>query len=179
MQKKMERKKDIELLFRQHYRPLCLFALHLINNVASAEDIVMDCYLKLWAKWKEEEIKNPKSYLYIAVRNACYDHNQAINNNTNVSIENEAKAIEHLQSEDLSLAEEQACIEAKVWTALDSLPPKCREIFLMSKRDGMSYIEIAEELQLSVKTVEAQITKAYKRLREYAQKFYHFLLSFF
>lgn len=36
------------------------FALHLINDVASAEDIVMDCYLKLWAKWKEEEIKNPK-----------------------------------------------------------------------------------------------------------------------
>ena len=68
----MERKKDIELLFRQHYRPLCLFALHLINDVASAEDIVMDCYLKLWTKWKEEEIKNPKSYLYIAVRNACY-----------------------------------------------------------------------------------------------------------
>lgn len=111
MQKKMERKKDIELLFRQHYRPLCLFALHLINDVASAE--------------------------------------------------------------------EQACIEAKVWTALDSLPPKCREIFLMSKRDGMSYLEIAEELQLSVKTVEAQITKAYKRLREYTQRFYHFLLSFF
>lgn len=52
--------KDIELLFRQHYRPLCLFALHLINNVASAEDIVMDCYLKLWAKWKEEEIKIQK-----------------------------------------------------------------------------------------------------------------------
>ena len=49
----------------------------------------------------------------------------------------------------------------------------------MSKRDGMSYIEIATELQLSVKTVEAQITKAYKRLRKYAQRFYHFLLSFF
>ena len=102
-----------------------------------------------------------------------------INNNTNVSIENEAKAIEHLLSDNLLLAEEQACIEAKVWTALDSLPPKCREIFLMSKRDGMSYIEIATELQLSVKTVEAQITKAYKRLRKYAQRFYHFLLSFF
>ncbi len=45
-------------------------------------------------------------------------------------IENEAKNIEHLLSNDLLLAEEQACIEAKVWTALDSLPPKCREIFL-------------------------------------------------
>ena len=175
----MEEKKDIELLFRQHYRPLCLFALHLVNDMASAEDIVMDCYLKLWNKWQKEEIKHLKSYLYIAVRNACYDHNQAINNNPNISIENEAKAIDNLQSEDLSLAEEQANIEANVWTTLDSLPPKCREIFLMSKRDGMSYMEIAEELHLSVKTVEAQITKAYKRLRENAQRFYHFLLSFF
>ena len=109
----MERKKDIELLFRQHYRPLCLFALHLINDVASAEDIVMDCYLKLWTKWKEEEIKNPKSYLYIAVRNACYDHNQAINNNTNVSIENEAKAIEHLLSDDFCLQKSKPVLKQK------------------------------------------------------------------
>lgn len=175
----MEEKKDIEILFRQHYRPLCLFALHLINDVASAEDIVMDSYLKLWDKWQREEIKNPKSYLYIAVRNACYDRNQAISHNPNISLENEEKAIDAIPSEDLSMAEEQANIEANVWTALDTLPKKCREIFLMSKRDGMSYREIADELHLSVKTVEAQITKAYKRLREDTQRFYHFLLSFF
>lgn len=175
----MEEKKNIEFLFRQHYRPLCLFALHLINDVASAEDIVMDCYLKLWDKWQREEIKNPKSYLYIAVRNACYDRNHALNNNPNVSIENDAKAIDAIPSEEISMAEEQANIEANVWTALDSLPTKCREIFLMSKRDGMSYREIAEEQHLSIKTVEAQITKAYKRLRENTQRFYHFLLSFF
>lgn len=48
----------------------------------------------------------------------------------------------------------------------------------MSKRDGLSYAEIAQELQLSIKTVEAQITKAYKKLREKAQKIYHLLLSF-
>lgn len=174
----MERNQEIESLFRLHYRPLCLFALHLINNVSSAEDIVMDCYLKLWAKWKEEEIKNPKNYLYIAVRNACYDHNKATSNHTDISIENDTKAIDGILSEELSHAEEQVNIEANVWTAIDSLPPKCREIFLMSKRDGMSYSEIAQELQLSIKTVEAQITKAYKRLREKAQKIYHLLLSF-
>jgi len=174
----MERNREIETLFRLHYRPLCLFALHLINDVISAEDIVMDCYLKLWTKWKEEEIKNPKSYLYIAVRNACYDHNKATSNYTDVSIENDAKTIDGISSEEQALAEEQANIEANVWTAIDSLPPKCREIFLMSKRDGMSYAEIAQEMQLSIKTIEAQITKAYKRLRENSQKFYHFLLSF-
>lgn len=55
--------------------------------------------------------------------------------------------------------------EAKLWTAIELLPERCREIFLMSKRDGMTYREIAEELNLSEKTVEHQISKALKTLR--------------
>ena len=56
--------------------------------------------------------------------------------------------------------------DARIWRAIDELPERCREIFLLSKRDGLSNDEIAEELDLSVKTVKNQITKAYSRLRE-------------
>lgn len=56
--------------------------------------------------------------------------------------------------------------DARLWKALDELPPRCRTVFLMSKRDSMSNREIAEELSISIKTVENQITKAYSRLRE-------------
>ena len=56
--------------------------------------------------------------------------------------------------------------DARIWRAIDELPKKCREIFLMSKRDGLSNSEIAEELNLSVKTVKNQITKAFSRLRD-------------
>lgn len=126
----MERNQEIETLFRLHYRPLCLFALHLINNVSSAEDIVMDCYLKLWAKWKEEEIKNPKNYLYIAVRNACYDHNKATSNHTDISIENDTKAIDGILSEELSHAEEQANIEAMYGQPSTPYPQNVAKYFL-------------------------------------------------
>lgn len=56
--------------------------------------------------------------------------------------------------------------DARIWKAIDDLPDKCREIFLMSKRDGFSNEEIAEELNISIKTVKNQKTKAFARLRE-------------
>ena len=62
-------------------------------------------------------------------------------------------------------AQESSFREAELWTAIELLPERCREIFLMSKRDGMTYREIAEELNLSEKTVEHQISKALKTLR--------------
>jgi RNA polymerase sigma-70 factor (ECF subfamily) len=67
--------------------------------------------------------------------------------------------------------------EAKVWEIINDLPDRCREVFLMSKRDGMTYNEIAEELGISVKTVEHQISKALKKLRN--DKDLQFVLIFF
>lgn len=56
--------------------------------------------------------------------------------------------------------------DARIWKAIDNLPEKCREVFLMSKRDGLTNEEIAEEMGISVKTVKNQMTKAFSRLRE-------------
>ncbi|MDE6336757.1 MAG: sigma-70 family RNA polymerase sigma factor, partial [Muribaculaceae bacterium] len=56
--------------------------------------------------------------------------------------------------------------DARIWKAIDELPERCREVFLMSKRDGFSNDEIAEELGISVKTVKNQMTKAFSRLRD-------------
>jgi RNA polymerase sigma-70 factor (ECF subfamily) len=56
--------------------------------------------------------------------------------------------------------------DARIWKAIDELPEKCREIFLMSKRDGLSNAEIADEMNISIKTVKNQMTKAFTRLRE-------------
>ena len=169
----MDNLKDIEELFRLYYRPLCLFATHLLKDTNLVEDVVMDCYVKLWDKMKEEEILSPKNYLYMTVRHSCYDKNVAISTMTSFE-----EAISDLADEEDHL-EELSMIEARLWTAIDTLPTKCRQIFLMSKRDNMTYQEIADELHLSVKTVEAQIGKAYKRLRETGRNIYHFFLSFF
>lgn len=74
-------------------------------------------------------------------------------------------------------AMERSLHEAELWTAIDSLPRRCREVFLMSKRDGKRYREIAEELGISEKTVEHQISKALKTLRGKVSDFFYFLCS--
>ena len=72
-------------------------------------------------------------------------------------------------------AQERSQTEARLWTAIDSLPEKCREVFILSKRDGLKYEEIAEELGLSVNTVRNQISKALKLIKEGAVKIFTFL----
>lgn len=74
-------------------------------------------------------------------------------------------------------AEERSQTEARIWTALDSLPEKCREIFILSKRDGLKYEEIAQELNLSVNTVRNQISKALSILRDGVKKVFSFFFA--
>jgi RNA polymerase sigma-70 factor (ECF subfamily) len=72
-------------------------------------------------------------------------------------------------------AQERSQTEARLWTAIDSLPEKCREVFILSKRDGLKYEEIADELGLSVNTVRNQISKALKLIKDGAVKIFTFL----
>ena len=83
--------------------------------------------------------------------------------------------ISQLEGEALDILEpsvEDSQVEARLWTAIDSLPDKCREIFLMSKRDGYKQEEIARELGISLQTVKNQVSKALKILKDGAVKIY-------
>ncbi len=147
---------NIETLFKKLYKPLCLYALHYLgNDLNCAEDIVEDCFVKLW----EHEPRNQEAYLYATVRNACID----ILRKSRLVEDIEPSDLENIITDDEAKSRSEK--EARLWTAIDNLPEKCRKIFLMSKRDGMKYREIAEELCISEKTVEHQISKALKRLQ--------------
>jgi RNA polymerase sigma-70 factor (family 1) len=175
--------KEIDLVFQQYYRPLCLYALHYLHDLDEAEDVVQDCFVRLLEAEKRDanssvsslSMSNPqnlKSFLYASVRNACID-----------KLRRKNPIVQDISPSDLSgvISDEQAVDsasrEAELWTAIEQLPERCREIFLMSKRDGMTYREIAEELCLSEKTVEHQISKALKTLRGKKGDFF-FLLPF-
>lgn len=166
---------NIEELFRYNYRPLCMYALHYLHDADSAEDIVQECFTTLWEKLEQGfPIANRRAYLYMSVRNRCLDvlrkkgiETESLNPNDNYGI---------IDDDDL---QERSRIEASLWTAIDSLPEKCRQVFLMSKRDGLKYEEIAEELGLSVNTVRNQISKALNTLKSGARKIYSFIISFF
>lgn len=147
----------IETIFKRLYKPLCIYAMHYLSgNIDEAEDVVQDCFVKMW----EVRPDNERAFLYTAVRNACIDRLRRTHPETmdfaphdldGMITDNEAR--------------DRSILEAHLWDCIDNLPERCREIFLMSKRDGMKYAEIADELGISEKTVEHQISKALKRLR--------------
>ena len=160
-------------LFRYNYRPLCLYALHYLQDVELSEDIVQESYAVLWEKLQEgTHVLNRKSYLYMMVRNRCLDHLRKKGIPTESLKPYDTYGI--IDDDD---AQERAQTEARMWTAIDSLPEKCREVFILSKRDGLKYEEIAEELNLSVNTVMNQISKALKVLKEDVHKIYMFFFA--
>lgn len=160
---------DIETLFKKNYNSLCLSATHYVNDIDVAEDIVMDCFVKYYEKSKGCVILNPLRYLYQMTRFASIDYLRA-KGDISIDIDN----LEISDSEFYS-AKERSDREARLWKAIDSLSPTCRKVFLMSKQEGLKNKDIAEELNISVKTVEAHITKAFSKLRGSAKKIYAIL----
>lgn len=156
----------IERLFKDNWDALCLYSLHYVGDMDTAEDVVMDCFLKLSEKIGEgENILTPKQYLYQMVRNESLDKLQDVGKT--VEITEMSKT-----SEDIEDLAERSGREARLWKAIDSLPPVRREVLLMSKRDGMHNNEISQSLGISVRTVETHLYKAYKALRGKAKEIY-------
>lgn len=148
---------EFDKYFRKMYLPLGMYALRIVNDSDLAEDIVADTFSKLWQKVESGfEVENFQSYIYRAVRNNCITY---LNHQTEtISLDN----IPEINEDIIDTSER----DAKIWKAIDELPEKCRKVFLLSKRDGLSNEEIAEEMGISIKTVKNQMTKAFSRLRE-------------
>ena len=152
----MNTNKNIEILFRQHYKPLCMYALHYLENIDAAEDVVQEVFIKFW-----EAVPfagSEKSYLYTMTRNRCIDILRKANR---VSLM-PAGVSEALSDEQIT---ERSELEARLWDAVGRLPKRRRELLLMSKGEGLKYEEIAERTGLSVNTVRNQIARALKALR--------------
>lgn len=150
-------RREFELQFRNLYLPLGMYALRIVGDVEVAEDMVQDAFIKAWlAVESGSEIGYFRSYMYQIVRNECVSYLRS--RKETVGLENVPEIDEEIV--DTSVR------DARIWKAVDQLPERCREVFLLSKRDGLSNEEIAEELNISVKTVKNQMTKAFSRLRE-------------
>lgn len=162
---------NTEKLFLIHYRPLCLYALHILGDIDKAEDAVQDAFLALL----ENHSDCTPPLLFRTVRNRCIDILRQQKSHPTLSI----AATEPLTKEDPLFTDHDADFyysAARLWTAIDALPDRCRQAFLMAKRDGMSYREIAEELGISERTVEHQVSKALHLLRQQKSVFFRLLL---
>ena len=161
----------LEKYFQWMYRPLCLYALNITESYEDSEDIVQQIFVELLEKAiaGSLEVGDMKGYLYTVVRNRAVKY--AKKNQEKVSVESAM----YLTDENiLSISVEE---EALVWNWIDALPTERRNIFLMAKQQGMKYKEIAVQLDISVKTVEGQMGKALKALRDKAIKIYLFFFG--
>lgn len=148
--------KEFEAYFRKLYLPLGMYALRLVDDADVAEDMVQDAFVKVWQYIEDGgEIENFPSFIYRSVRNACLSY-----------LRNRYETVSESEIPEAGEEEIDTSIrDARIWRAIDDLPRKCREVFLMSKRDGLTNEEIAEEMGISIKTVKNQMTKAYALLR--------------
>lgn len=164
---------DADEIFRRYYRPLCLYALHYLRVPENAEDVVQDCLTDFLERGDcLNSIGQVKGYLYMMVRNRCLD---ILRRDNRIDYGHAPEEFE--ERHDDEDYEEASFIEARMWIAIDSLPERCREVFLMSKRDGLKYEEIAEELGISVNTVRNQVSKALKALKDGCHRIYMFFFG--
>ncbi len=153
-----------EFVVNHYYNSLYRYAYSLFRNDAEAKDLVQVCFIKLWDSRKNaSSIFNIKSYLYRSIYNGFID--QKRKKRELISIE-EKHAGELLNwIEDSSTQEIQGKKQA-LTEAIQTLPERCKETFKLSKQEGLDYHEIATYMGVSIKTVEAQMVKAYKILRK-------------
>lgn len=161
----------LEKYFQWMYRPLCLYALNITESYEDSEDIVQQIFVELLEKAiaGSLEVRDMRGYLYTVVRNRAVKY--AKKNQEKVSVES---AMYLTDEKSLSISVEE---EALVWDWIDALPTERRNIFLMAKQQGMKYREIAIQLNISIKTVEGQMGKALKTLRDKAIKIYLFFFG--
>jgi RNA polymerase sigma-70 factor (ECF subfamily) len=154
-----------EDFFRSLYQPLCFYALKFVSVPDAAEEIVQDLFFTLWEKREEMTITTSlKAYMYTATHNRCMkflDHRQIEQKYEKYRHEHSADSFE--PAADLTSVNE---IQRIINKTLDSLPEKCSRIFRLNRYEGLRYNDIARKLSISVKTVEANMGKALKMLRE-------------
>lgn len=152
-------------VFKEYYNPLCNFAISITSDRKMAQDVVQDVFTKLWDKRDELIINsNEKSYLFQAVKHRAFE---VLRKRKNESKFNIADFEESYDTEkELDDEANKFMLKEFLFNSIRQLPPKCQEIFVLNKVNGLTYAEIAEDLDISVKTVENQIGKAYRKLRK-------------
>ncbi|MBN1986034.1 MAG: RNA polymerase sigma-70 factor [Prolixibacteraceae bacterium] len=161
---KTQNKIVFDFIFHYYYSGLCAFAEKITGNTDTAEDIVQDLFVTLWIKNEQIAISSSlKNYLFTSVKNRSLDflkHEKTKAKRLNV-LDESAELPENLSSLWFAESELTKVIEA----CLKKLPPRCREIFVMSRFEGLKNQEIADKLGISKRTVELQISNALKSLR--------------
>lgn len=164
-----------ETLFRENYSHLCAYANTFVRDVHASQDLVQEFLFHIWLKREEITIDVPlRAYLFRSVHNRCLNllkHNKIKDKHRDDSLKQYREEVyENTDSETNELHQ-------KIRQTIDKLPPERRKIFIMHRYDELKYKEIAEKLDISIKTVENQIGKALSFLRDELKNYLPVLLA--
>ncbi|MDR2919048.1 MAG: RNA polymerase sigma-70 factor [Tannerella sp.] len=163
--------KTFEKVFRQYYAPLCIYAFSITSRKDISEEVVQDVFYNIWKERENIQIlRSVKNYLYGAVRNQSLrylEHLLVQERHRAYVVNGENFISEYSPQEQLEYKE----LEGIINRTLKKLPERRMQIFRMHRVDGKKYKEIADHFSISIKTVEAEMTKAYRILRQEIEKY--------
>ena len=166
-----------EMLFRTYYQPLCNYAYTFVQDRDEAEEIVQATFLSVWEKRDKLDIHTGvKPYLYAMVRNAALNilkHEKIKQQHVALELAVADRSVESVTR--TVMASE---LETRIHKALEKLPEQCRLVFKLSRFEELKYAEIADQLNISIKTVENQMGKALKIMREQLKDYLPIFLLF-
>lgn len=148
-------------LFNKYFRPLCRYSFSFVRNEEAAEEIVLDAFTVLWEHRDRLEISTSvRSYIFRSIRNRSFNYLRDTKNIERLEDHQDAVFIgdvhDFLEVEELDTALQEAIL---------SLPHSCRDIFIASRSEGKTHREIAQDRNISVNTVETQISRALAKIR--------------
>lgn len=174
---------DFELFFRRYYPQLVNYAVRFVTAREVARDLVQDCFARLWERRHELREQGQKALLFTMVRNSCLDYLK----HSGVVVRHELEYTARMRGEErlysydfLSDAEQPSLYEElqrEIQSAVDALPERCREVFRLSRFEGLKNREIAEQLRISQTAVEKHLARAVGRLSQHLRKRCSFELS--
>lgn len=162
--------KALETLFSIYFPRLNDFARNVVKDDVISQDIVQEVFVKIWEKRSEIEPINLEAYLFKLVRNRCIDYVKYLKvvNNRMQEIQLSSKyeelyRIDFVGDEPYVLIEQE--LKQKIEKTIESLPDRCREVFILSRMNGLKNKEIAEKLGINIKNVERHLTRALHTFR--------------
>lgn len=163
--------KALEMLFSIYFPRLNDFARNVVKDDAISQDIVQEVFVKVWKKKEEIESINLEAFLFRLVRNRCIDyikHLKVVNNRMQeIQISSkyeELYRIDFIGNEPYVLIEQE--LKLKIEKTIESLPERCREVFVLSRMNGLKNKEIAEKLNINIKNVERHLSRAMQSFHE-------------
>jgi len=158
---RLKDKPAFDALFRQYYKPLCVFCYNILRDRSLAEEVVQEFFISIWEQ-PPLISDSVKSYFYKSIYNRSLNYIEK----AKTRIRNEEQYSVQLEQDSESENSEDKDLQKQITNAVEQLPEKCKEIFMLCKYNEMTYAQVSELLSVSPKTVENQMGIALKKLRE-------------